>query len=683
MKLKLQFLPILLILSLAVASPLQAKGVQQWTQTLLPAGESGAVEGDPNAKGLLWIQTEPQKAIFLQFDLSGLPPGLGKDNFKKCSLRLVAQNVVYEPADNPNTGGRFVIVNGRLVNDNFTDQAGTESIISLSTLSRTNNVGLKATEAIRTAVYNEYSGDKKISLRLFSDSHKASTLFYSSANSGTPANPSNLPRLVIEYTPQPPKLRDALSWPQLQQNPEHTGRNYWIPFQDPADFSLTKINMPQFSGGAGTVANYPLIYRGNIYLVYKVLDRNFLLALDFKGIEIWRKDIGAGTVQRPPVISRNGFFYAVTEKKITGYDLNAAGQTVAVYPASGDISGKLAAYTDLTAGNDGSLFLALQEDAVNYIYGFTPQLTPFVRSDPLGTSQEKISTVSVSPDGGAVFAQTSAGAVVIDMINPSQQRTIQLQHDTAKAWDYYQVPVAGPAGGIMIFADFTGSANSGNVWGYTTARRIWNFAGTLVAQPVLGSNDLVYFIQGGGLQAHKYDQIGSVRAAPDAGLKTTSNLVMDGANNIYFWDNGYLHGYSPEAEPLFEKVDLTKEGLEGQRPTVPEKASDTEKAARNKESSGPEQFIRLMMGPDGTLWANNKNGDALYAFKPSYASADLTLQQEDIKPQTVYRATGMLTVGGVTVDGGTQILFQAQNGIGFAKGFKVQKGASILARTGF
>jgi hypothetical protein len=671
MKLKLHLRFTALALCLAVGIPLQAQSAQQLTTTLLPVKESSQDPGDPAARGLFWIQNDPHQEIFIQFDLSGLAPGLNENDFRKCTLRLVAQNVVYEAPNNPNTGGQPVIVKGQLAKDNFSGIENDNLVISLATLSHNNTIAIKATEAFRRAVYKEYTGDKTISLRLFSDSHKASTLLYSSTNSGAPANPSNLPRLVVEYTPPPPALLDVLNWPQLQHNPEHTGQNSWIPFQNPTGFSLAKIDMPKFNGGAGTIADYPLIYRGRMYLVYKVLDRSFLLALDFQGHELCRKDIGTGTVQRSPVISPSGVFYAVTEKKISGYDLNAAGMPVAAYPAAGDLSGKLAAYTDLTAGNDGSLFLALQQDAVNYIYGFTPHLKPFARSDPLGTSQEKISTVSVSPDGAAVFAQTPAGAVVIDMIDPSLQQTIPLQHDAAKAWDYYQVPVAGPAGGVMIFADFTGSANSGNVWGYTTAQRIWNSAGTLVPQPVLGSNDLVYFIQGGGLQAHKYDQIGSVRAAPDAGLKTTSNLVMDGANNLYFWDNGYLHGYSADRKALFAKIPFTAA------------VQDRNLDAQGQPIQGPEQFLRLMLGPDGTLWANNKLGNALFAFKPQFAAADITLKQEDIKPQTVYRATGMLTVGGVTVGGGTQILFQAQNGIGFAKGFKVQKGASILARTGF
>lgn len=145
---------------------------------------------------------------------------------------------------------------------------------------------------------------------------------------------------------------------------------------------------------------------------------------------------------------------------------------------------------------------------------------------------------------------------------------------------------------------------------------------------------------------------------------------MDGANNIYFWDNGTLHGYQEDGERLFEKKSF--DGL-----------NERSKDEKDQSAEGPEQFIRLILGPDGTIWANNKNGRDLYAFKPSYGDSKLTLEQEDIQTDTVYRTAGELAVGGVTVKSNTRIWFQAQKGMSFAKGFAVQKGASLLCRTGF
>jgi outer membrane protein assembly factor BamB len=665
------------LIVLLLGGPAGAQSERRLTTTLLPVKEAGAIQNAPTGdQGLLWIQNNPAKDVFLQFDLRRLPPGLREGDFVRCTLRLVARDVTYEPADNPDSGGLVVIVTGQLANDDLTPLARAPEIVSLSTLlntgSRKNHVALGASDALTKAVYQEYSGDKMISLRLHTVSHKASSLLYSTANV---PNPSHLARLVIEYKLGPPGLLESASWSQHQQNPEHTGRSPWIPFRAPTGFTLARMALPMINQVAGGIADYPLIYRGDIYLISKVLDQNHLLSLDVRGTVRWRQAIGPGTVQRSPVISGEGILYVVTENRIAAYDLNQAGKEVAAHA----LSGKPTSYTDLTQGNDGSVFLALAENDGSYIYGLTAELQPFLKSGPWASGQQKISTITVSPNGRRLFAQIPgsgripAGAVVIDVADPSEQRPIELAVRDEKGaivdkpWEYYHAPIAGPAGDVMVFSDFADQANRGNIWGFTSAGRIWSGAGTALPQPALGVNGRVYYLQDGQLRAHRYDNVAAAEVvSSDANLNTTSNLVMDGADNVYFWDNGYLHGYGPHGQPLFKRLPLTG---------VQERKDQTRE--------GPQQFIRLMVGPDGTLWANNQNADALFAFKPSYSAADLTLEQNDIRTQTAYRATGKLTVGGVRIDAGTQVLLQAQDGIGFAPGFMVQRGASLEARTGF
>jgi len=681
MKLKIKVLISAIAFSLLIALPLQASNMQRFTATLLPVKEAGRLEDGSPDKGMLWIQNNPPREIFLQFDLSGLPPDLQEADFQQCTLRLVAGKVVYQPAGNPNTGSPQVSVKGWLAKDDFSGNAGADSIISLSQIydhdSGYNKIARKATKELRQAVIQEYSGDKKISLRLFSENYKASSLFYPGPNSDLPVNPSNFPRLVIEYTQGPPSLLETLSWSQYQHDPEHTGRSSWIPFRNPSGFVADRIDLTPILGPSGTVADYPLIYQGNIYLVAMVDARNILTALGFAGQTLWQQDLGTGTIQRAPVISRQGIIYIATENQIRAYDLNQRGKAV----ASGSLAGKPGAYTDLTVGNDGSLFVAVKENDLNYIYGFTPDLTPFIKSDPLGSGAQNISTVSVSPDGQKIFAQAPAGAAVIDITDPvisgltkpAPQQTIELENGRAHAWQYYHTPVAGPAGEVMMFADFTDTANAGNVWAYTPAERVWNAAGTLIPQPVIGANGLVYFIQGGALIGHLYSNREDPEIKAGTDLKTTSNLVVDGADNIYYWDNGYLHGYTAEGTALFDRIPMTSQ--------LNERSLDQ----NGKPVQGPEKFLRLMLGPDGTLWSNNKHGNALFAFKPRYTEPDLTLKQADLKTATVYRASGRLTVaaGGVTLAKGTDIVLQAQKGIAFSTGFRVEKGADLLCRTGF
>jgi hypothetical protein len=123
--------------------------------------------------------------------------------------------------------------------------------------------------------------------------------------------------------------------------------------------------------------------------------------------------------------------------------------------------------------------------------------------------------------------------------------------------------------------------------------------------------------------------------------------VMDGANDVYFWNHGALYGYSPFGGALFtpgKNLGVVEDRLE----------------------TGPQKFIRLMMGPDGTAWANNKNGSALYAFEPVYADEEVTLTAKDMATQTAYRATGKLAVaeGDVTLKVGTTTLLQGSGRAG-------------------
>lgn len=621
---------------------LKAQTQRQLTTTLLPM-ESPQTEG-PN--GLLWVQENPVKQATVKFDLNALPPGLQLSDFVRCTLRLVAKEVQFQNGQ-PNTGGQPVIVKVRI-----TGSPATSSIASLSPVSTKadKQVARQASDDLRREVFQAYSSaNKVISLTLFTGSHKASTVFYSF----DPAY-SNVPRLVIEYTLPPPSLLDTLGWGQRQQNPEHTGRSRWLPFYRPTGFEIVKIPPPQDAKGKLNIADYPLIYQGRIYLIY-MADRNYLTCLDFTGKNVlWQKDIGTGAVERSPVISPQGVLYADIADRICAYDLNRAGERFA---SPYTLAGKLSNFTDLTVGNDGSIFLGLSESNVNFIYGFTPRLVPFLKSSPF---EKTISTIAVSPEGNRIFAQMSKGAVVIDITNPSDQETLPL----AEAWEYYHVPLAGPSGGVMIFSDFTGTSNQGTVWGYASSE-IWKFAGKLTPQPVMGSNGFVYFLEDGKLLRHKYDQVGPSETVARGGLKTTSNLVMDGADNVYFWNEGKLYAYKPGGGDPFA-------------------VGTTSLPLPERKAIGPEKFIRLMMAPDGTLWANNKGENSLYSFQPTYAKSDQTVGQNDLASQTVYRATGKLSVaeGGVVLKAGTTTFLQGGTGIRFSSGFRVELGASLLCRAG-
>jgi len=252
--------------------------------------------------------------------------------------------------------------------------------------------------------------------------------------------------------------------------------------------------------------------------------------------------------------------------------------------------------------------------------------------------------------------------------------------------------------GELLTEDYGGPirAFTPYLWGYKSTKYIWNDSGTLMPQPVLGSDGFVYYLNNGELKGHPYNQKGSGEiifageklTEKDKTLNCTSNLVLDGANNIYFWDNGRLRGYIKKTKSLVT-ADFAGKRPDKQREANPEDVTFGEKVEKaRRDSLGPEQFVRLLMGPDGTLWANNKNGSELFAFKPEFYSDNLSLPNEQmkvkqIKDQTVYRAKGTLTVGMVEWEQGAGALFQAGEEIHFSPGFTVPKGASLLCRMGF
>lgn len=646
MKSRKLLLFITLILALCSGRPcLLAQTTRQLTTTLLPMAAQSPQENN------LLVQNDPPLAPTLKFDLNALPSGLTESNFVRCTLRLVADKAAYNPDRSNTRGAQPVIVKGRVPNE-------ASSVVSLSAISDQpeKHVALQSNEALQNLVYGKYSeknGDKILSIQLFTDTRRASSTFYSLS-----ADPSNIPRLVVEYTLPGQSLLEYLSWGQKQHDPQHTGRSSWLPTSVPTGFTIAEVKLPSIGAGGGSIVDYPLIYNGNIYLIYQGAT-NYLACLDFTGKnKLWEKEIGTGKIQRSPAISPQGVLFAVTENQIAAYDLNKNGEPVGKpYP----LSGKLSNFTDLTAANDGSLFLALKEDNLNYIYGFTPKLIPFLKAGPF---EKNISSVTVNLAGNKIFAQAAKGAVVIDLADPSKQLTIPL----ADAWEYYQSPVAAP-NGVMIFSDFTSTANKGNVRAYGSTQ-IWKSTGTLISQPVIGGGGFVYFIQGGKLQDRMYNAVGPPAVSGGNGLNTTSNLVMDGANIVYFWNNGVLNGYEGGGEALF---------------TPSSQAS----SIQERDAEGPEKFIRLMMDPGGTAWANNRDGNVLFAFQPVYAQQDLTVRGDVLAkggpgvPRT-YRATDNLTVaeGGATLRAGSTTLFQAGSSISFPKGFQVEAGASLLCRTG-
>jgi hypothetical protein len=654
-----RFLSVALAVGLGAVPLLYGQSaVHTVTTTLLPMENGDAIK----AEGFE-IQTTPKIAATLTFDLGRLPTGPEVPAFSRCTLRIVASEVVAN-TNRRDTGSKQVLVNGYVPKPKDPSKPEDPSVVALSRITANEDkqnvqpIAEGYGSSLCKAIHDAYvTAGKKFSISLATGTHNGSSIFYSLSKASSGDEFSRLPRLVIEYTSPPQPFLDSLSWNQRQHDSQHTGRNSWKPFEAPSGFTKEQITLP------GRIADYPLIYRGNLYLIYNDGVNNQLRCLDFSAKRtLWEANIGREAVERPPVIGPDGLMYVVTKGKIAAYDLNRTGAEVSSFALSGER--KLTPGTDMTVGNDGSLFLALQEKSgVNYLLGFTSKLVPFIRSTPYS----QLSTITMSTTGDKIFAQTPEGAAILDIANPKERTVLPFVGE-----DYYNVPVAGPAGGAMVFSTFNND-NRGRIWSYLDPVKKWQIPdtdkpedNTSPSQPVLGENERIYFFMGGQLHNKPLIVTGKPnhedpKPAAPAPCGVGSNLVMDGGDNIYFWcKEGILRGYKADTSELFAPI------------SVP----------------GPGQFLRLQLGPDGTIWANGNN-DVLYVLKPTYAKTNLTVKPEDIKTHTVYRTTGDLTVAAdVTVsskdkEAPMEVLFEAKGSISFAKGFSVKKNASLICRTGF
>jgi hypothetical protein len=667
---------VLLTLSLAAAGAQEAERALV-TATLLPAGE--------NQAGTFELRADPRKEQTLEFDLGSVARGATLDTAR---LRLVSSNPAYNP--DRDAGGVRVTINGRLA----TIKGGGPNILTLSPLlasstgTTVNAVAISKAygggEFLGKEVAEVLTGDQRLAITLSTNSTQARSLIYSSRAEFERA--SDKPRLTLRYATPPQPLLDSMSWAQYQHDPEHTGRSGWRPFLSPAGFDLKVVQIQGDSkGNAAKIAFHPLVWRGDVVLINKPLDRNYLVTLDFSG-RVRRpfeeqgpgKDIGPGTLQVPPVIGPTGILYVVTEDAVKSFDLNSGGAPLSTFA----LTAKPLAGSQATVGRDGSLFLLVKEtgDQSGHVYGFTAGLVPFLREGPLALGDSSISAVSMRPDGGSLFIQTPKGALEIDMSNPSSQTETPLVSRAAAGSDRYWAPVAGQ--GVTVFVEYNDNQRQGNLWWYRHSSEappsVQRYPGTgmtatKTTQPVLAADGRVYFIENGILHAAdpRKDPAGWKRSA-DQNLASTSNPVLDGAGRFHFWNNGRLSVYGADLGSPLATVDMTDPGQDW-----------------------PARDAPLVLGADGTLYTNNQNESKLFVFSPSFDADDgdkgLCLKQADVKTRTAYRTKGELrgahpcagTGAKLVVKAGQQILLQGRKGIGLGAGFSVQRGAGLLARTGF
>jgi hypothetical protein len=187
---------------------------------------------------------------------------------------------------------------------------------------------------------------------------------------------------------------------------------------------------------------------------------------------------------------------------------------------------------------------------------------------------------------------------------------------------------------------------------------------------------VIYCVQGGQLRGFKLDGSQSCPSTiGDEGLNATSNLVADGAGNIYFWDetagdSGVFYGFDSQCVRLFSQP------LKG----LPKKPDGSD-------------VLELRVGPHGVIYATGDK--VLFAIQPTragpvsvlvantrYATLGPMEFTASLVPPTdgpviLAAIGGKVSFGDFQVPAGADVTCSAGNGVSFGPGFTVKKGGVL------
>jgi len=619
--------------------PAGATGQLLVATTLLPKhgdGELWIIKGEPG---------QSDRHVEFQFALDSLPQGMQRGDLQNCTLRVTASKVGTPSGTGPSAGRVAVVVR---------EPGAAENLALLGPKSFENRHDSAAATELCDAVWKRYRDHNPLRLELLTETRSGNLQLYPNRDA---APASFKPRLVLEYLRPTAGFWDSLAWHQHQHDPRHSGRSRWIARRPPTGFNLVKLPLPKIGGKQGTLAGYPLIWRGQVVVVQVLDNANWITALDSKGRELWSTRVAGGTLQTTPVIGPDAVLTLITETRLLAYQMTKQGATLL---HERDIQGfdKLDANTGLTVGDDGAIYLTLRDSAgVVRVFGFTPKLELFLQGPPLEVRHA--GTPGLDHAGRILSVGAGTQAVSIDLTDPAVMQRIALLDPAADPGDEFYPAIAGPEAGLFALADYQGTgAHAGNLWLVDAGQAARAAGREKVSIPVLGGDGRLRYLQDGELRSVDFSGNPPITLAPDFPEplpEPKSNLVLDASDNLYYWDGGGLLGFGAQFQGLFKEIPFP---------------------------GGPQESIRLTLDPWGSLWTANNNGSQLFVFHPQYTPMTLPIDS-DLHHRTLYRASGQLIWKGSTLKSGDQALLQAGGGLVFRPGVRIEHGATLLVRTGY
>ena len=613
--------PVVLISISIFATPVFAEGEFITTLLAKPTGVSGWLKISAD-------DSDPIKSIDearLSFGLSPIPAAA---TISKVTLRLVGQ-----PAKSP--------ANPQLVNI-FPD--GSDKSVGSWTATSDKSVFQVSTEDLRVQVDQALKANKELSFRLSSRSRLSDWQYYSMSECGKTS--SNMPRLIIEYKPPQALLE--------REQARDTTKTRWKFFPQSSN-----VTIKPFLDKVTAIISNPVFYDGGIFLFAQPSSQETMLyALYPGGGNRWDPQ----PIQIRPgshaLVTNSGRLYSIGEDRFVIYDLEKEG-TLIKNVDKGDFKPALRP----TAGADGSLYA--MPSGSGYIYGFNPDPQELWRYRSDDTKLADASRITFSPDAGRyAYALTKIG---------SKTRPVRIDSATGNA-DVYNLPIVkikrdgqetdkdlglgfkgfhrpvaikGPQQDYVFLSAYT--EQSGILLAHSGGDVIWWQEGK-VSQPIVDwGEETVFAVQSNMFRGYDKFNGKQICASSETGIAATSNLLKDGEDNVYFWNNGVLLGYTKDCKNfLSQEAELPKD-------------------------------LELMFAPDGTLYART-NQNRLYTITPT--QNQVTIAQNNLQTDTIYSAKTIQVVANLKVTS-EKVILKAENSISFGTGISVKKGASVRCRIGF
>jgi hypothetical protein len=347
------------------------------------------------------------------------------------------------------------------------------------------------------------------------------------------------------------------------------------------------------------------------------------------------------------LVTDTGRLYSVGEDRIALYDLEKEGEPIRRVPM-----GDLKILVPPTLGADGSLYMV--PSGYGYIYGLNPNLEELWRY-PSGAGDEeakKITPFVLSP-GRQEYGYAARGTgkrnelVRINTADGSAER----REFSKKFTDFHRpLVIRGPEQDYVFLAAY--SVQDGLLACYSGGKEIWERGGPVSRPNQDSKGNKVFVVQSGRLRAYdKWNGKELCSTGAETPLAATSNLVLDGEDRLYFWNNGILYGYTGDCQPFLSQA----------MEELPER-------------------LDLLFGPDGTLYARTEK-QSLYAITPKVPH--LTLDPSSLGTDTIYSADTIRVADHLEIGRETEVMLKARDGISFGVGFTVKKGGRLTCKTGF